>query len=62
MNGIIHKVLSFIVSVWLGSVLIGYSCNYPESNFVCTYIKHSARASVAIQVMLQLTFHKFISN
>ena len=35
MNGIIHKVLYFIVSVWLGSVLIGY--NYTESNFVCTY-------------------------
>ena len=38
MNGIINKVLYFIVSVWLGSVLIGYSCNYTESNFVCTFI------------------------
>ena len=36
MNGIIYKVLFFIVSVWLGSVMI-YSyrlfCNYTESNF-----------------------------
>ena len=38
MNDIINKVLCFIVSVWLGSVLIGYSCYYTESNFVCTFI------------------------